>query len=202
MNGIQRFATLRKNAILRNALPFSHLRGSEGEKNAEKSSEKCERQIAPSRFARWMKFNFVGGIGMIVQFVALFLLKSALHINYLAATAIAVEIAVLHNFVWHEKFTWAEKMWVDKIWAEKLWVDRIQVDRGPVDRLQNSHSGPLRRLARFHVANGVVSILGNLALMRAMVGAAHMNYLMANAIAIAVCAVANFAASEWWVFGR
>ena len=34
------------------------------------------------------------------------LLFGALHENYMAATALAVEPAVLHNFVWHEMYTW------------------------------------------------------------------------------------------------
>jgi len=63
----------------------------------------------PSTLLRWCKFNFVGGIGIGVQFAALFLLKGVLHLNYLAATAIAVEAAVVHNFVWHEHFTWADR---------------------------------------------------------------------------------------------
>jgi putative flippase GtrA len=31
-------------------------------------------------------------------------------------------------------------------------------------------------------------------------GQGHMNYLLANAIAIAVCSLANFVVSEMWVF--
>jgi putative flippase GtrA len=57
-----------------------------------------------------------------------------------------------------------------------------------------------RRLLLFHLGNGAVSILGNLALMKVMVGLGHMNYLLANAIAIIVCSLANFLVSEQWVF--
>jgi putative flippase GtrA len=135
-----------------------------------------------TKLARWWKFNFVGGIGIVVQFAALFVLKSVLHFDYLIATAIAVEAAVMHNFVWHEQFTW---------------VDRTSYDRKNHDGWRRSW----RRLVRFHVANGVVSVLGNLALMRVMVGAGHMNYLAANAAAIGLCSVANFLVSEEWVFG-
>jgi putative flippase GtrA len=130
----------------------------------------------PSKMVRWWKFNFVGAIGIGVQFGALFLLKSVLHFDYLLATAIAVEAAVMHNFVWHEQFTWA-------------------------DRTQRRYAGVGRRLLRFHLANGVVSILGNLALMKVIVGLGCMNYLAANAVAIAVCSVGNFVVSEEWVFG-
>ena len=50
---------------------------------------------------RWLKFNLVGGIGIAVQLLALVLLKAVLQVNYLVATALAVETAVIHNFLWH-----------------------------------------------------------------------------------------------------
>ena len=134
----------------------------------------------PSTLVRWCKFNFVGGIGIVVQFAALFLLKSVLHFDYLVATAIAVEAAVVHNFVWHEQFTWA---------------DRTKSD-GERYRWRRS----LPRLVRFNLTNGAVSILGNLALMKVMVGQGHMNYMLANAIAIILCSLANFLVSNEWVF--
>jgi len=122
---------------------------------------------------RWLKFNLVGGIGIGVQLGCLALLKSRM--NYLAATAIAVEIAVLHNFVWHERFTWKDR------------------PGGTRERLM--------RLLRFHLGNGAVSILGNMGLMWLFVGLIHMKrVLVANAIAIAVCSFLNFALGEWFVF--
>jgi len=144
-----------------------------------------EAQVPPSGFLRWCKFNFVGGIGIIVQFGALFLLNSVLHFNYLVATATAVEAAVLHNFVWHEQFTWADRT---NAWG-------TQQNR-PAPWWRRS----LPRLLRFHLSNGAVSILGNLALMKMLVGQAHMNYLLANAIAITICSLANFLMSNAWVF--
>jgi len=124
---------------------------------------------------RWLKFNLVGGIGIAVQFAALFLLKGVFHFQYLAATALAVEAAVVHNFVWHEQFTWS-------------------------DRVQASWRRSLPRFARFNLTTGAVSILGNLALMKVMVGYGGMNYLLANALAIVLCSLANFLVSEGWVF--
>src|SRR5258708_18059084 len=103
------------------------------------------------------------------------LLKGLLGFNYLLATAIAVEAAVVHNFVWHEQFTWA-------------------------DRVELSWRRSWPRLLRFNLTNGAVSLLGNLALMKVMVGVGHMNYLLANAIALTLCSVANFLVSEEWVF--
>lgn len=137
--------------------------------------------VPPSTLLRWCKFNLVGGIGIGVQFAALFLVRGVLHFNYLAATAIAVEAAVVHNFVWHEQFTWA---------------DRTRFG----DRLDTRWRRSLRRLVRFNLTNGAVSILGNVALMKVMVGQGHMNYLVANGIAITLCWLANFLVSETWVF--
>ena len=55
---------------------------------------------------RWLKFNAVGALGIVVQMGAFALFFSGLHLNYMVATALAVETAVLHNFVWHERYTW------------------------------------------------------------------------------------------------
>lgn len=125
---------------------------------------------------RWLKFNFVGGIGIGVQFAALFVLKGMFHIDYLVATALAVEAAVIHNFIWHEQFTWS-------------------------DRVHPSWCTSIPRFLGFNLTTGAVSMLGNLALMRVMVGEAHISYLAANAIAIATCSIANFLVSDGWVFG-
>ena len=124
---------------------------------------------------RWLKFNLVGAIGIGVQLAALAALVSGLHLHYLAATAIAVEAAVLHNFVWHERYTWKE-------------------------RSLGGRGAAFGRLLRFHLGNGLVSILGNLALMRALVGTLHMPYLAANVLTIGACSLLNFALSEWFVF--
>jgi putative flippase GtrA len=124
---------------------------------------------------RWLKFNLVGGLGIVLQLAVLLGLKSRLQLNYLLATALAVEAAVLHNFLWHERYTWA-------------------------DRVQPSWRRSLPRLLRFNLTTGGISIAGNLALMKVMVGLGHMNYLIANGISIALCSLLNFLVCEEWVF--
>jgi putative flippase GtrA len=126
---------------------------------------------------RWLKFNAVGALGVGVQLAVLFLLRSELHWNYLAATALAVEVTLIHNFFWHERYTWA-------------------------DRLRPSSKKSLPRFLRFNLANGSVSILGNLVLMEVLAGRLQMNYLTANVVAIALCSIVNFLFSETWVFAR
>ncbi len=126
---------------------------------------------------RWLKFNAVGALGIAVQLAVLLVLKAGFHLSYLPATALAVEAAVVHNFLWHERYTWA-------------------------DRVRPSWRKSLPRLMRFNLTTGAVSIAGNLALMKLMVDFGHLNYLLANAIAIALCSLANFLISEQWVFEK
>ena len=125
--------------------------------------------------SRWVKFSAVGVLGIGVQLGCFAVLASRLRVNYLVATAVAVELAVLHNFAWHERYTWKDR------------------PRGGTRHL-------LYRLARFHAGNGVVSILGNLALMRLFVGGLGMNRYLASGASIAVCSLLNFAVAEWFVF--
>lgn len=129
---------------------------------------------------RWLKFNTVGAMGVVVQFACFGLLFGWFRINYLTATALAVEAAVVHNFVWHERFTWKDRA------------------TGVSDR--SSRRQIATRLLRFHAGNGLVSILGNLMLIRAMVGGMHLNHYLATGISIATCSLLNFAVSEWFVY--
>lgn len=124
---------------------------------------------------RWLKFNLVGAIGIGVQLGVLALLRGGLGMDYLLATALAVEAAVVHNFIWHERFTWA--------------------DRGSLTLAQS-----LGRLLRFNLTTGAVSIAGNLVLMRLLVGGAGLPFLPANLLSIAGCSLANFLLSDRVVF--
>jgi putative flippase GtrA len=58
----------------------------------------------------------------------------------------------------------------------------------------------LRQFARFHLSNGLVSMLGNLTLMRLLVHEARLPLLVSNVIAILCCSVANFCLGNKWAF--
>ena len=121
---------------------------------------------------RLLKFHMVGVIGIGVQLCFLFVFRTVLHLNYLLATGLAVECAVLHNFLWHEHFTWSDR----------------------------SNGSPLRRLLRFNLSTGLISIVGNLVLMRLLVGSLHLQYIVANLLTIGACSLLNFWASDQVVF--
>jgi putative flippase GtrA len=120
---------------------------------------------------RWLKFSAVGLLGTGVQLAVLAILLQ-FGMNYLLATALAVETAVLHNYVWHRRWTWVER---------------------------ETRSG---RLFRFHVANGLLSVASNLAWMRLLTGACGVPPVPANLAAIAATSVLNFILGDRWVFSE
>ena len=134
------------------------------------------REQSPATARRFFRFNVVGAIGIAVQLGTLELLRRA-GVDYLLATVLAVEAAVVHNFIWHERYTWR-------------------------DRAGALPSEWLARLVRFHLTNGAVSLLGNALAMRWLVGELHFPVIPANLIAITACCVLNFFLSDRVVFTR
>jgi putative flippase GtrA len=206
-SGIRELNICATTFICSNSCGINHLRDSAEERRGHKLEKNGKSLIAPCTLKRWCKFNVVGGIGVAVQFAALFLLKNILHVNYLAATALAVETAVLHNFIWHEQYTWADgtqslRRTPSSHTAGAEAQNLLSISFAALKRCatQRQCNPSVGRLIRFHLSNGVISILGNVALMRMMVGGGHMNYLLANGVAIAVCSLANFWVSDAWVF--
>ena len=133
-------------------------------------------QTINQRFlCRMPAFCAVGALGIAVQLGALHFLIHCMRMHYLAATGIAVEAAVLHNFVWHKRWTWA-------------------------NRNITGLTETLKRLGLFHLTNGIVSIIGNILWMRFLVGTMGWNYLPANMTTIAAGFALNFLAGDMIVF--
>lgn len=114
----------------------------------------------------WIKFNLVGLLGFGLQSAALFVLTHN-SFSYLAATAVAVELAVLNNFVWHQRWTWSDRPATTK---RETW----------------------RRLAKFNVTTGLVSLVGNLVLMSILVGRFGLPITPANVITVGACSLISF----------
>jgi putative flippase GtrA len=289
-NDMRASAARATNSLSGKLLAANSLRGFGPRAGRENAAEIGKKLTRTSTLLRWWKFNLVGAVGILVQFGVLFLLKSVLHFNYLAATALAVEAAVVHNFFWHERFTWSDRSRSE--WGRPSWGERASGAKArnlphrlfaalkrcttlkrssqecatqeataqncatqkcatrerpiqncavearerpkskaagksarstqPSAQQTNAHrliqnyarkkcatqelrgsnlrSPGFGRLLRFNLTTGLVSIGGNLGMMRMMVGRAHMNYLAANGIAIAVCSLVNFVVSDGWVF--
>jgi len=131
------------------------------------------RLIASPIFRRWLRFSVVGGAGLAVQLAVLWVCTRLAGISPVVATAMAVEAALLHNFVWHEAWTW----------------------RG----VYASGAGRWTRLWRFHVATGSISIVSNVVFTMWFKNTLAVPLLAANVMAVAVTAILNFAVAELWV---
>ncbi len=124
---------------------------------------------------RFAKFNLVGVLGSGLQIGLLWILKERLAIPTLAATPIAVEIVVLHNFIWHMKFTWrGQEFRTPRHWATAL--------------------------LRLHAGNAAISIAGNTILLFVLVEWLRIPIVLSAAAAILLCSLANFFVADRWVY--
>ena len=124
---------------------------------------------------RWLAFGSVGALGFAVQFSSLLVLTGWFEINYLFATALAVELAILHNFLWHQRWTWS--------------------DRGAMSARQ-----VFERLVRFNAGTAVTSLGGNLSLMWVLVSLFDVHFAVANVMAVLSLAMVNFLLCDRLVF--
>ena len=123
---------------------------------------------------RLVKFAAVGAGGIVVQAAALAALLHIAPTHYLIDTALAVEAAIIHNFVWHRRWTWADRR----------------------------ETNLALELLRFNLTNGATSLAGNLILMLILVGGLRFKPLVANLITIAICSLVNFVLADRFVFIR
>jgi putative flippase GtrA len=123
--------------------------------------------------ARWFRFGLVGLGGMGVQVLLLVTLADGMGVNVLLSSVGAVGAAILHNFVWHLRWTWADR-----------------TRRESVARL----------FTRFTAANGLVSLVGNAVLVAALVEITQVPVAAASLIAIATCGLVNYVLADSVVF--
>jgi putative flippase GtrA len=127
---------------------------------------------------RLLPFVAFGAVGFVVQLTSLHLLVAYAGVHYLLATALAVEAAILVNFVCHSRWTWRDR--------------RLQFEVGKGARL--------RQLARFNGLSALSSLTGNVAFTAVLVGTLAVPVVAANAIAVALISAINFTGLDRWVF--
>ena len=114
----------------------------------------------------FVRFNVAGFAGILLQLAMLWLLTSREGLHYQAATLLAVGAAIVHNFVWHWRWTWADRAL--------------------------THRDAARAFVRFALTTGTVSLGVNLMAMPLLVAGAGLPPVPANLLAIAAAGLANF----------
>jgi putative flippase GtrA len=133
-------------------------------------------------FRRWGVFNAVGLGGFVLQICVIALLTRHFGWHAFAATAVAIELAALQNFFAHSRWTWGDR---------------------PVpitaDGSAASVRGWLRRYWRYQAAK-TAALAANL-VMTALMIHSGLPPEIANTAAVLACAIPNYLASEYPVFG-
>ena len=124
---------------------------------------------------RLVRFSIAGLAGFVVQIAAVAFLVSFTPMHYVVATILAVEVAILINFVWHDRWTWQ--------------------DRPPATEAER-----WRRLARFNAMTGLTSIAGSVMVTAGLVEMLSLSPIVANIISVMALGTVNFAGANTLVF--
>lgn len=122
------------------------------------------------------RFVVVGALGFVVQ-LTVFAALSRLGCSWLLATVVAVESAIAHNFVWHRRWTWG-------------------------DRVASRGRAWLPDFFKFNAGTAFTSVAGNVAVMAIVLRLVRVDPIVANIIAVGVMSAANFLLADRWVFRR
>jgi putative flippase GtrA len=66
--------------------------------------------------SRFCRFGLVGLMGAAVQVAVFHALIRWVGVAAVLAAPVAVELAVLHNFFWHDRFTWRDRKAPGRLW--------------------------------------------------------------------------------------
>jgi dolichol-phosphate mannosyltransferase len=132
-----------------------------------------EHSFSRAQAHRWMRFNLVGIMGFLWQAATLSALVRWSGLPAALSVTIAVLVAVSHNFLWHERFTWR---------------DRPRTERA-------------RRWLSFNISTGLISVISNVVVTMVVMRLTGLPVLGANFIAVASASLLNFVISDRLVFG-
>lgn len=128
---------------------------------------------------RLLKFSVAGAGGLVIQMAALAVFTQ-LGIHYIPSAILAIELAILANFVGHEWYTWK--------------------DRSAASAAGQVPSARLVRLLRYNALTGVTSIVGGVLVTAVLVERMSMSPIAASLVSIAALGVVNFAGANALVF--
>jgi putative flippase GtrA len=159
------------------------------------------------------RFITVGALGFAVQIAAFAILTSVGQWPWLPATIVAVELAVVHNFLWHDRWTWRDRSDLPRRTRRTRRVNPednrtlppvLRFLRGGMCRVLEYARGRgdsrFAKFVRFNMTTGLTSIAGNAVLMAVAVEVMRLPGAAANVLAVGAMSVVNFLVSDRWVF--
>jgi putative flippase GtrA len=125
---------------------------------------------------RWGLFNLIGSGGFLIQMAALSTLTRFFGWHYVWASLVAIELAIVHNFIAHSHWTWR--------------------DRAPRTRREWTTT-----FGRYQLAKSA-SLAANLGMTAWLVNTAHVPVEAASAGAVLALSIVNFLVADAFVFNR
>ena len=133
---------------------------------------------APTGFGRFARFCLVGTSGVVVNMGLMWWLRGSGLLETLRAGSVAVECAILNNFLWNELWTFKDRSRFAPRLSSRLW-----------------------RLAHFNLICGVGALF-HLAILWTLAIRLGWNDLFANAIAIILVTFWNYGLNTTWTWTR
>lgn len=123
---------------------------------------------------RPLRYGIVATAGFVIQFAVL-AVGIRLGVLPVVAAALAIEAAILHNFAWHD-----------------AWTFRDRRNAGP--------AGTLARLVRYNTAMGVTSMGAGVLATWTLTGALGLSAAVASVAGVMAAAILNYLVSDRVVF--
>jgi len=121
---------------------------------------------------RVLKFVLTGLLGVLVNLGVLYALTEYAGLYYIVSAVIAIEIAILHNFLWNNYWTW---------------------------RYRKKEQGFVKRLLSFNTV-ALAGMVINIAALWFFTEIIGLWYLLSQAIGIAIGALLNYFWNDMWTF--
>jgi dolichol-phosphate mannosyltransferase len=125
---------------------------------------------------RFLTFTAVGVSGIFVNQAVLFYVHDSLKVPLAIASLIAIQIAIINNFIWNRQFTWTDR---------------------PMKGFQAIKQG----LIKFTLVSWVAGTLNWIILM-ILSKSFGIHYMIANLAAILVASILNYFLNDLWTFRR
>ena len=125
---------------------------------------------------RFITFTFVGISGIFVNQAILFYAHESLHVPLALASLIAIQIAIINNFIWNRQFTWT-------------------------DRPMKGYQAIKKGLIKFTLVSWVAGAL-NWVILLILTEYAGIYYMIANLMAILVASILNYFLNDLWTFRK